>query len=208
MLSIPSPNTDRSLLTRAQLRAAVGVEDGSKDAALIDLGNYVAVLIAQACRVATAGGIPPTLRLETVVETIVLGTPSEWLDLARRPVTTINSVIENGNEIDSIGYRLAGSAGRLQRRSGTMAALWPQDCDIVVTYSAGWATVPDDLARAAIKFVQAEWNQGSRDPLLRRVRVEGVSEREYWVDPTKDSVVPADVMDILERGGFVMPVFP
>ena len=47
-----------------------------------------------------------------------------------------------------------------------------------------------------------------RHPLLRRVRVEGVSEREYWVDPTKDSVVPADVMDILERGGFVMPVFP
>ena len=68
--------------------------------------------------------------------------------------------------------------------------------------------MPDDLARAAIKFVQAAWNQGSRDPLLRRVRVEGVSEREYWVDPTKDSIVPADVMDILERGGFVMPVFP
>ena len=38
MLSIPFPNTDRSLLTRAQLRAAVGVEDGSKDAALVDLG--------------------------------------------------------------------------------------------------------------------------------------------------------------------------
>ena len=208
MLSIPSPNTDRSLLTRAQLRAAVGVEDGSRDAELIELGNYVAVLIAQACRVATAAGIPPTLRLETIVETIVLGIGSEWLDLARHPVTTINSVIENGTEINSTGYRLAGSAGRLQRRSGSFAALWQRDCDIVVTYSAGWATVPDDLARAAIKFVQAEWNQGSRDPLLRRVRVEGVSEREYWVDPTKDSVVPADVMDILERGGFVMPVFP
>ena len=117
-------------------------------------------------------------------------------------------MIENGTEIGSTGYRLTGSAGRLQRRSGSFAALWQRGCDIVVTYSAGWATVPDDLARAAIKFVQAEWNQGSRDPLLRRVRVEGVSEREYWVDPTKDSVVPADVMDILERGGFVMPVFP
>jgi hypothetical protein len=208
MLSIPSPKTDRSLLTRAQLRSAVGVEDGSKDAELIDLGNYVAILIAQACRVATAAGIPPTLRLETVVETIVLGTCSEWLDLARRPVTTIDSVIEDGMEIDSTGYRLAGTAGRLQRRSGSFAALWPRDCDIVVTYSSGWATVPDDLARAAIKFVQAEWNQGSRDPLLRRVSVEGVSEREYWVDPTKDSVVPADVMDILERGGFIMPIFP
>ena len=208
MLSIPSPNTDRSLLTRAQLRAAVGVEDGSQDAALVDLGNYVAVLIAQACRVATAAGIPPTLRLETVVETIVLDRCTEWLDLARRPIVSITSIIENGAEIDSTGFRLAGSGGRLQRRSGTLATFWPRDCDIVVTYSAGWASVPDDLARAAIKFVQAEWNQGSRDPLLRRVRVEGVSEREYWVDPTKDLVVPADVMDILERGGFVMPVFP
>jgi len=77
-----------------------------------------------------------------------------------------------------------------------------------VTYGAGWATVPDDLACAAIKFVQAEWTQGSRDPLLRRVRVEGVSEREYWVDPTKESVIPAEVVDILERGGYVLPAFP
>jgi hypothetical protein len=93
----------------------------------------------------------------------VLNHCAEWLDLARRPVTTIDSVIENGTEIGSTGYRLAGSAGRLQRRSGSCATLWQRDCDIVVTYSAGWATVPDDLARAAIKFVQAEWNQGSRD---------------------------------------------
>ena len=126
MLSIPSPNSDRSLLTLAQLRAAVGVENGSKDAALIDLGNYVAVLIAQACRVATAGGIPPTLRLETVVETIVLGTRSEWLDLARCPVTTINSVIENGTEIDfdrlSPGRQRQSTATPIRIIRGALAA--------------------------------------------------------------------------------------
>ena len=76
-----------------------------------------------------------------------------------------------------------------------------------MTYAAGWETVPPALANAAIKYVQAEWQQGSRDPLLRRVRVEGVSEREYWVDPTKDSSVPAEVIDILERGGFILPMF-
>ena len=114
MLSIPSPNTDRSLLTRAQLRAAVGVEDGSKDAALIDLGNYVAVLIAQACRVATAAGIPPTLRLETIVETIVLGTCSEWLDLARRPVTNFEGSRRRARRrwrAQQVGLELVGRAG-------------------------------------------------------------------------------------------------
>jgi hypothetical protein len=39
---------------------------------------------------------------------------------------------------------------------------------------------------------------------LKRLRIEGVSEREYWVsDKAVTSSVPGDVMDILVRGGYV-----
>jgi hypothetical protein len=208
MLSIPSPNTDRALLTIAQLRAAVGIEDGSKDAELKELGDYVSIMIAQACRVATAPAVPPSLRLETVVETIELDVPKEWINLARLPVTEVNLVVENETTLDSKKYRRDGAVARLQRRFGAVAGCWLHRCDIAVTYAAGWKNVPPDLARAAIKFVQEEWTTGRRDRLLKRVRVDGISEREFWVDPTKDSVVPAEVMDILDRGGFVLPVFP
>jgi molecular chaperone DnaK (HSP70) len=78
----------------------------------------------------------------------------------------------------------------------------------VVVYSAGYATVPDDLKYAAIKFVQGELSNSARDPSLKRLKIEGVSEREWWVpdNPTKDSIVPPDVMDILRRGGYVNEV--
>ncbi len=83
-----------------------------------------------------------------------------------------------------------------------MCGYWPCG-NTVVECSAGFAVVPDDLKYAAIKFVQAENTTGSRDPLLKRIRIEGVSEREYWVDPNKQSAVPGEVMDILVRGGYV-----
>ncbi len=63
--------------------------------------------------------------------------------------------------------------------------------------------MPDDLKLAAAKFVQAETTSDGRDPLLKRKSTEGVSEYEWWVDPTKESVIPAEVLDLLERGGYV-----
>ncbi|WLA80290.1 hypothetical protein [Bradyrhizobium elkanii] len=206
MLTIETPNTDRSLLTLAELRAAAGVSDGSQDAVLVPLGNYVSAAITKACKVAYAGVIPPTLRMETVTETLrytVRRGKSDGLVLARRPVVEIVSVTESGSEVAVNGYQLDAAAAILYRVSGNCPILWNCFGDIVVEYSAGYAVVPDDLKYAAIKFVRAETATGSRDPMLKRIRIEGVSEREYWVDPTKDSIIPGEVMDILVRGGYV-----
>jgi hypothetical protein len=68
---------------------------------------------------------------------------------------------------------------------------------------AGWADVPAGLKWAARKFVQAVLLDDGRDPMLKRKVTIGVSEYEWWVDPTKDSIVPAEVMDVLLRGGYV-----
>lgn len=199
MLTIASPNTDRSLLTLAELRAAAGVSDGSRDAELTAMGGYVAAMITKACRVARAGEIPPTLRLETVVETIRLGGVQPYLALSRRPVVAITSVSEDGSALDASEYE---NDSLLYKLSSAARIDWPIGLKSI-EYSAGYAIVPDDLKYAAIKFVQSEVVRGRRDPLLRRESVPGLGEYEYWVDPTKDAIVPAEVMDILMRGGFV-----
>jgi hypothetical protein len=207
MLTISSPNTDRSLLTLAELRAAAGATDGSQDAVLTPLGNYVAAMITKACNVARAGAIPPTLRLETVSETFRLKSQQSSLVLARRPVVSFTSVIISSSESDTSDYEYDAAAGVLYNISGDDRIVWPIGPTVVV-YSAGYATVPDDLKYAAIKFVQGELSNSARDPSLKRLKIEGVSEREWWVpdNPTKDSIVPPDVMDILRRGGYVNEV--
>lgn len=190
------------MLTLAERRAAAGlaVGDNSKDAILNPLGNYVDAMITKACKVEASGVIPPTLRLESVVEAFQFKSAQNGLFLARTPVVAVTAVTEAGSELSSDDWELDGRG--LYRSTGSERTTWSVG-DVSVSYSAGFATVPDDLKYAAIKFMQAELSQGSRDPLLKRKKIEGVSEYEYWVDPTKDSVIPADVMDILDRGGLI-----
>jgi hypothetical protein len=218
MLSIASPNTDRSLLTLAELRAAAGVSDGSKDATLIPMGNYISAAITSACKVTKAGAIPPTLRLETVTETFLFKSLQKCLVLARRPIVTITSLTQMSSVLSTNDYQADESSGIVYRKNGIGPyfeavgpwGFWPGQFgwwatgSTVVEYSAGYATVPDDLKYAAIKFVKSEILTGSRDPLLKRLSVAGVSDREWWVsDKTSAGVVPLEVMDILISGGYV-----
>lgn len=201
---VTEPASDRTLLSVAERRAAVGVEDSNKDADLAVIEARVAATIAAACRVPSAGANSPTLRAETICVTYRLVAPRRVLILPRRPVVSIISVVEYGVTLAAAEYETEAAAGLLNRLSGDDRTCWTA-AKIVVTATAGWVVVPADLKLAAAKFMAAEWTQGSRDPLLRRIKVEGISEREYWVDPTRESVIPAEVMDILERGGYVEP---
>lgn len=207
MLTIASPNTDRSLLTLAEIKSAVGVTDSSQDDALTALGHYISAVITRECQVPTAGAIPPTLRLETVSETLRLSQEqSNPLYLSRKPVVEITSVTEDGSSLSADEYEV--DANGLYRLSSDTRMNWPTG-EHTVVYSAGYDTVPYDLKFAAIRFIQSEYTQGitsARDPMLKREIIPGVREVEYWVDPsatTKDSVMPAEVRGILDRGGYI-----
>jgi len=203
MITVPYPNTDRSLLTIEQLRAAAGLatDDTSQDAMLTPLGGYISAAITTACKVARAGALPPTLRLETVVETFRLKSCQPSLVLARHPVVEIETLVTSGSTID---YELDAAAGILYSLSGDAHIHWGIG-PVEITYSAGYEDVPDDLVYAAQRFVQGELAAVSRDPSLKRLKIEGISEREWWVptNQTRDSIIPADVMDILVSGGYV-----
>ncbi len=212
MLTIASPNTDRSLLTLAELRAAAGVSDGSKDATLVPLGEYISSLITSACKVQRSGIIPATLRLETVTETFLFKSLQKSLVLARRPVVEIISVTQTESLLSPTEYALDAAAGVLYRSLYpyyyTMPhgpwGWWPLG-NTIVEYSAGFEVVPSDLKYAAIKFVQSEIITTNRDPLLKRLSIAGVSDREWWVADRQSntSAIPGEVMDILIRGGYV-----
>lgn len=201
-------NDDRSLLTITELRAAAGVADDSLDATLTPLGNYISASITAACKVAKAGATPATLRLETVTETFLFKSLQKSLVLARRPVVEIISVTENSSVLSTDDYAIDGASGILYRSSITGCyprgpyGCWPCG-NTVVEFTAGYDDVPSDLKYAAIKFVKAELVTGSRDPLLKSIRIEGVSQRDYWVDPNRSSIIPGEVMNILVSGGYV-----
>lgn len=199
MLTVSTPAIDFTLLTASELRAAVGLADAdtSMDTILATVGNRAANIIARECRVAQGGVARPTLKSETLAETVRLEINVKPLILSRRFVTAITSVVEDGVTLASTRYEVEGPAGLLWKLDAEDRRIpWPVS-KIVVTYVAGFATVPDELKAAAAKLVADLYSSNGANGNLKRERIEGVSEREYWVAPTTDPAIPAEVSELL-----------
>lgn len=196
MLTLVTAATDKTLLTIEELRSAAGVTGSGSDTALTTLGGEIAALIARHCNVAAAGVAEPTLRSEALNEIFRFGRSLPNLVLARRPVSAITGVSEDGAEVDPSEYEVDVPAGILYRLSGDARCYWPQ-AKISVAYTAGWTTVPFGLKKAAKMMVNDLWSSSTRDPNLKRVRIEGVSEREFWVPPTTDALITTEVAQVL-----------
>ena len=198
MLTIVTPAPDYNLLTIAELRAAVGVTGNEQDAVLATLGAQISAAIAASCGVATASTAKPTLREEVVEESMRIRGCTQAIYLSRQPIVSVTSVVEAGTTLGASDYEIDGP--RLLRLSGDDVIDWALG-KIIVEYTAGWATVPDDLKLAASKLAALVWAQNTRDPLARseRVRTEGVEEiqTDYWVGPINSAALPADVADLL-----------
>jgi hypothetical protein len=64
-------------------------------------------------------------------------------------------------------------------------------------YIAGFDEAPDDLKLAASKLAAALYSETARDPNLKRVDIPDVEEREYWVGPSDDPLLSAEISDLL-----------
>lgn len=197
MFAVTTPAQDRSLLTSEEARAAIGKPAASPDV-ITPLIARVSAAIVRACRVPADGVTPPTLRLETVSDTFRLKSHQGSLVLSRKPLVTMVSVVENDVTLTAdTDYEAHKASGILKRLSGDAEVCWP--CGkIVVSYTAGWETVPDDLKLAAMKLAGVLYSEGERvDPNLKRDVIPGVREVEYWVAPNTDTLVPQEVLDLL-----------
>lgn len=192
IFSVTDPADSLSLLTIAELRAAAGVKDGSRDAELTRLGDGLSTAIARFCNLVDDGINPPTLLSETCTE-MFRWQDGEAIRLARRPVTEIVGVTLDGNAVDAADYEIAGTAW-LRHLTNDAISDWPAG-KITVVYKAGYEVVPPDVKLAASKLATALSAETARDPNLKREEVTGVMLREFWVGPADDPLLSQEIAD-------------
>lgn len=198
-LTVSVPTGDPSLLSLDELRAVAGVSDGLQDGPLRAVADMVDDALARACGLAEAPPIPPTFRVETLTETMRGCSAAPYLMLARRPVLAVVSLTIDGTELDATEYELGAAAGVLYRLQSDVRTAWSFDKATIV-YQAGWETVPPALKLAATTVFRAFWYesapaQSSRN--LKRSRIEGVGEEEYWVPSASDPLLSREITDLL-----------
>lgn len=195
--TVTTPASNPSLLTVEELRAAVGVTDSSQDAALTTLGLRLSASIAKQCGVASDGVHPSTLLSETCREVFRPARHQQDLILARRPVSAITSVDENGTVLDAADYEIRRGSGILTRLSGDRFSCFP--CGkITVIYVAGVdIDAEDNLKLAASKLAAALYSETARDPNLKRIDIPDVMEKEFWVGPKDDPLLSQEISDLL-----------
>lgn len=175
-ISVSVAATDRSLVTAAEVLAAIGATASSEMIA------YVSDMISLECRIVADGVNPPTLREETIVETIRVAKSKSELILSRRFISDVASVTVDGSALAETEYELDPGSGILTRIDATGAVICWERSKVIVTYDAGFAVVPDPLKLAAIRVIQEQLSASARDPLLRGETVEGIGRFDYWVN--------------------------
>ncbi|TIU02329.1 MAG: hypothetical protein E5W43_00875 [Mesorhizobium sp.] len=204
-LTVTTPATDLTLLTIGEMREAAGVTGNSSDATLIRMAARNAASIMTHCDIAVGAGAPPTLRRETLTETIYQAC-GEQLMLSRRHEVAITSLVEDGVTLLDADFEIDPESALVTKLCSDLPTLWSAR-KVVVVYDAGFAVVPDDLRDAAMDFLRSSWLERGRDPLLKseRIRIPDVRdvERDYWVGgvpgQSSEGAVPDPVAGKLTR---------
>lgn len=123
---------------------------------------------------------------------------------ASPPIAAIPApvVIENGlTLVEGTDYVVDYDKGLLQRLGTTGYAIdWPA-WNVTVAYTAGFATIPEDVEDACIRLVKGRYYAEQRDPLLKSEDIPGVGKFDYWIDTGKgqNGNMPPDVLDLLDN---------
>jgi len=220
MFSITVPASSRALLSLAEIKAAVGETGSTNDAALTALGAQLSDAIVLACGVPSDGVTPPTLLRETIVETVrhvshfsAWGFPNngqrhgdmiddrlDGLLLSRRFVSSVDSVIVNGDTLDPSAYEIDRSPAILRSISSSSGGYsqWPSGVS-VVTYQAGFVTPPEPLKLAATLLIREAWAIMKADPLVRGETFEGLGAVQYGLGSlmSQNGGMPPGIADII-----------
>lgn len=143
-----------------------------------------------------------TIVIENIVGTVLSRTVSETHSGAGRPFlalrqypTAITSVTENAVTLGSTAYAF-DEAGLLWRGSQPNAGVWSAASprNVVVTYTAGASSVPDNIIKAAANLVRHWWNQG----LQQGYYVAGEPDTVAGATTIAGYAVPNFVVDMLK----------
>lgn len=123
------------------------------------------------------------------------------LQLGRWPIVSVTSLTENGTALTSgTDYLIDAAKGQILRVDTNGAPRAWTTLPLVITYVAGYATIPADIADAAIRMVKGQFYGRGRDPAERSVSVAGVGDVAYWLGGGPNmGVMTPDVVDLLDN---------
>lgn len=122
---------------------------------------------------------------------------SQLLQLSKFPVVAIAGVTDAEGTLTTDDVRLYARSGTLYRLADTGALSRWSALPVTVTYTAGHATIPGDLASAVVQMVRADYHARGRDPAIRTDTVEGIGSWTFF-DRTGGAAIPADVAAALD----------
>ncbi len=134
----------------------------------------------------------------------------ESLYLRRFPITSIDSIYVDDIAITSdsndLSLRIDRKDGVLYRLIDGYQSSWHFGKSIVATYTGGFTTIPADLQRAAIRWVEMTFFFAGQDSTVRQEQVYGIASISYDTTggstsgsgSTKTDAVPSEIKLLLD----------
>ena len=141
------------LTTVAKVKEYLGVTATSEDALISRLVDWATDLIHSYCG---------RIFSEAAYDEYYDGDGTEGLLVNQYPISAVSSVEVNGTSRDASSYALYGQLGLLRLKS---AAFPRGKKNVRVQYTAGYATIPNDLEQAAIELVALKCYDRGRNRL-------------------------------------------
>lgn len=205
MLEVTTAATDPTLLTLAETAEAIKASVTTANRAMLRrLNERASELLAGACGLERAGAAVLTLREETLTETVSLRCHGSVLFLSRKPIVEVLSVTEDGTDLVVDDDFEQDSERSLKRLLDGSASTWVTG-KTLVSYRAGFATVPPGLKELAAKLVTTLNAERGRDPSLGSEDIPGVRSYTLRYGRPDDPLLSAEIMEGLRDGQFLMP---
>ncbi|PWC96963.1 hypothetical protein [Azospirillum sp. TSO5] len=203
--TVITPASSYDLIDLATVKDDWGISGTGDDAFLTRSISRCSAAAAQFCnRVLASETVKDEIRIDRDQYPYQVPGGVQFLQLSRWPVSSVASVVEGVG--DNTTTLVAGDDYTVNKANGQITRIgsqgypivWPASL-IVVTYTAGYATVPSDLQDAVSRMVWTRYAERRRDPFVQRVRVDGVDDVTYITPKADAGNLSADVSDILDN---------
>jgi Phage gp6-like head-tail connector protein len=195
---IPAVSTD--LTTLDAVKAELGIGDTSRDTMLANFISAASVAAADLCDgTLVSETVSEQIRSYPFIDSSSLVNIPVYLELRRRPVTSIDSIVEDGVTLYlGTNYEADLTRGRLTRLYNDLPVRW-WSRKLTIQYTAGYTfpgSLPPVISRAVIEIVKDMYSTNARDLSIRSEELQGVGKVEYFSGANTGSF-PQIALDLL-----------